>query len=579
MPDFIITTSNSKFKTSESIKKKWKYICNKNTHLYYNSRGYKEIKLANKTVHFIGDFIFRDNRPDLSSPKSIIKNVKGCYYCIIISDSCISVFSSFLNLLPIYYSDIQGTCSTNMAYFVPVSENQINKKFILESLLFHYPFSNRTINSEVSLLPTHNELIIKKDSQFKINSFLNIEDLYPSNINSTKKYRNYLSDKFISLSKLYFPEEKSAITFTSGFDGRTLVSCGLYHKKDFLTLSFGDKTNPDVTIPQKQASILNLEYKAYDAHNKKYVNEGFEQSGNELVLRSGGYNGFIYPHFLHLSQQIKEKSSFLLTGYGGSELFRAVHLSGGISSKALYNLFTFKNHSLLRKNILNDSGIDILNLDLFKIEFDELLEEIISYKENLSRSFSKNEALYYYVFNEILRKVFGFWLSGQSQYLNVRNPFLDFEFVKDILQSNIAGINNDFNTENPIKRFKGQLLYGEIIKKTNPVIYEMPTGKGYSPKALVEPLGIFKIIMPFITKRLNRKVQPVYLNNLGIISGFNSIKQSFNKIKYPDFFNETSVKNKISLINNYCSEQDRDQIMHAYSILKYLNYEKTNSIS
>jgi hypothetical protein len=82
------------------------------------------------------------------------------------------------------------------------------------------------------------------------------------------------------------------------------------------------------------------------------------------------------------------------------------------------------------------------------------LEKILQLRETKKNYFSINHFFYHYIFTEVFRKVFGAWTVAQMQEMNVRLPFLDYDFVLELLKTDLAGCNNDFFTHNPLKRLK-----------------------------------------------------------------------------------------------------------------------------
>ena len=163
--------------------------------------------------------------------------------------------------------------------------------------------------------------------------------------------------------------------------------------------------------------------------------------------------------------------------------------------------------------------MEFLNLSLFSSEMDSLVNDLQEYKSKIS-PLSKNQRFYKFIFDETFRKFFGMqFIQPMRQYINVINPYLDLKFIKELLKTDLAGVNNDFFTHNPFKRLKGQLFYAELIKKTYPLLYTLKTGKGYSPKDLLSFHGNVKIATSFTMKRLNKRIGAQNLNNLGILSG------------------------------------------------------------
>lgn len=173
--------------------------------------------------------------------------------------------------------------------------------------------------------------------------------------------------------------------------------------------------------------------------------------------------------------------------------------------------------------------------------------------------------------NNTIRKIFGSWQFAQSKYINVRSPFLDFNFVNSLYKTNFAGVYNDFYTENPVKRFNGQLLYALIIKTTNDTILKQKTGKGYSPNQLLSLAGKISLVYPFLLKRIKRKVQTENLDNLGLVTGIKHIMLQNRNENESKYFDGQMILKYSKKLNQYTSEKQRDALLNYYSISSILN--------
>lgn len=530
---------------------------------HYEENGTKMI--------IIGDLI--DSKETLFATKiEQIPRLKGNFYAIVVKKEEVRIFSSFLSVLPMYYTSDFDLISSSIDYIRENSPNVFttDKKFVLESLLFNYGFFNRTLYKEVSLVPSNHYVRINRLAT-EIKKHFETTSLFTNTVRKGKKSAYTLSNVFIAMTEAYFPDQKFDVAFTSGFDGRTLVSCARYHQKMFATFSFGRSENADVYIPKSNATALGIPYRYFDLGDPNYIHTFFIKSAEEYIKTCPGGNGLIYAHFLHSTIEIAKDSEYLISGVMGSELFRALHLTGAVTSQALVDVFTNDTEKELSASIRNSKALKSIRLEDFEQELEELILELIAYKSNMPNEYTQNQQFYIFVFEEVFRKFFGQWIYIQMHHINVRTPFLDYGFIKELLQTRYAGANNDFFTDNPLKRMKGQFLYADIIKKTNKTIYHQKTGKGYRPKDIRESLFLPNIILPFIKKRFQRKVHKVNLDNLGIISGVLSQKEMFKKlIKHTEWVNSEYLCDVLENLSPYTNEKDRDTLLMTLSLSKAL---------
>jgi hypothetical protein len=354
------------------------------------------------------------------------------------------------------------------------------------------------------------------------------------------------------------------------------VSCGLYYNIQFKTFSFGKPENDDVSIPEKNAIELNIPYQSLNLGNASYLEKDYIQSAIDFNQSSAGGNGFIYSHVSHASKKLAKESNYLLAGYFGSELFRALHIEGAVSSEALLFLFNTDDEVTIRNYLLKYVGFEFIHKHEFENEINELILELINYKNNLPKQLTKNQKMYVFVFEEIFRKLFGQWIVAQQEYLIVRTPFLDYEFINELLKTNFAGANADFLTKNPYKRMNGQVVYAHIIKKTNSTILYQKTGKGYRPIDIINKLYLTKLIGAFALKKLKRKVRKENLDNLSIISGDkSSFLNSLLNSNYNALFNTAKIVSQIPSLKPYMNEKQRDNILMSAALSSQLNQLKS----
>jgi hypothetical protein len=267
------------------------------------------------------------------------------------------------------------------------------------------------------------------------------------------------------------------------------------------------------------------------------------------------------------AKNVSGSSEYLITGYCGSELFRALHIQGAITSSELVNVFKKIKDKELIDSLWNSEKLIFLRKEKYTDEFQELVDEVLLFRKNRPKEITDNQFFYYFIFTEVFRKIFGSWTAAQFSEMHVRVPFLDYAFIQELLKTDLAGINNDFFIHNPFKRYKGQLLYAEIIRQSSPEMFKLYTGKGYRPSDMMSFRGKINIVLPYINKKLNRKIKPLNLDNLGLISGYNAHRSQIENTFYalPDFdipkLLEMSAK-----LNKYTREVIRDRIFQSASL-------------
>lgn len=568
MTNFVIT--KEKILTEDSYNKFESYDLINYTMLIDGNYLLFQNKIGQKLI-IIGDCINKYIVKEESSySKELIIRLKGVFIAFIIEENKFQIIPSLFGFPPVYYSSNYKTISNSLELIKNIEgiTPRLNKRFVLESYLFNYSFSNQTYLNGVYRLESFS--LIQWQNKISIERYLDLRDFFNNNPISGKEELEYLSSLFLANVKEYFSESENSITFTSGFDGRTILSSAIYHSVIFNAFSLGQKGNDDVVIPLRDSKDLNIPYHYYDLGLLSYQKQYFGLA-KKMSQITGGFNGFLYAHFLYGVNKEKNYSNTLLTGYCGSELFRALHIQGAVTSKELISIFIEPEDLKLKDILWNSTKLKFIERYNYTEAFDELFSEILKFRTTKNNYISINHFFYYYIFTEVFRKVFGSWTVAQMEEMNVRIPFLDYNFVFELLKTDLAGCNNDFFTQNPLKRLKGQLLYAEIIRQSNSQLYKMKTGKGYRPIDLLTLQGKVRILFPYLKKKLVKQSIKPNLDNLGIISAYQYNKNDIDSLyKNLEGFEISRIFESSNNLNSYTTEEERDILLQTASLASIL---------
>lgn len=492
-----------------------------------------------------------------------ISNLGGFYYAIYINNqnNIIKIFSCIFNILPVYYVN-DGTniiVSSKAELICKITGNKtINNKYILERILFNYSFLDETIFQQIKLLPSNHYIEI--DDRCNIKKHFDITNYFVSEPRKGKKVLEEIAFNFIDSTAKYFPDEEVALSFTSGFDGRTLVAIGKKLNSNIFTYSFGSPDSIDITFPFKQHETIGIEFKSFILGDK-YVKEKSLRCGLDIIEKTEGNSSFGRAHYRYASEELSKRVRHIITGNFGSELFRAFHNPGVVISQEMISFFNSDNDKWI-DNIITSDKLKYLNIQSYKPEFEQLIEELKHYK-NEYKGLVKSRCFYKYIFEEVFRKYFGPEIVMQNYFMKNRSPYLDPVFIKYLLTTNYAGVYSKFFTHNPVKRFKGQLPYSYIINKAYPPLMNLITGKGYYPIDLLTIGGKIRLIKSRLLKRSNQindafSVHACFLYNKKYYSEIKVNQHLFNKKEIEKYFSVNRIGNI-------------DDIIHIISLNYYLN--------
>lgn len=560
-------------------------------------KTFTKLNFSNFNFYFVGNLIDLRNKEgeglvflgDCINPRNTERDIlykvggepKGNYYLFHITDHKIALKSSGFGILPVFYCLQEGVVASNVKLITDLFhlDYTFNKKWLVNQLLFNYQFNDFTVYEEIRMLSAF-AVLEYNDKSIGLVRTSRIYDFFVQTPLKWKEQLKPLSQKFIEICNQYFPNENFYISFTGGFDGRTIVSVAKHLKKTFKTFSYGRRDNDDVFIPKRNSEKLGIEYK-WIALDQEYVNKHYLSCAINFLEQTSGGNGFLYAHVNYSANQIGQQTNTLISGIGGSELFRAMHIAGAVFSPALVQLFKSKTVDDYRAFIQKSPAFKYLRIEEYESAIEEVAFDCWKYRTSLPEHLTLNQQMYVFVFEEVFRKFFGNWLLAQSNDVIVRTPFLDIDFVIDLLKTELAGVYSDFMTENPLKRYKGQVFYSEVIRRSSHKIFWQETGKGYPP-ALVRYASLRPLlVIPFVSKRLIRNFKKENLDNLAIISGV--MHNCYDlKIHEIETFKFEELLYDVKALNPYTDEIRRDNILMLISIYQYLaslkSKYKTNAL-
>lgn len=506
---------------------------------------------------------------------SFISEVKGHCVVLWIERERISIASSYFSFLPVFYLTKKKFIGNHWEAVIGHSNCEVDETFIIESHLFNYPIGDSTLYQDVKVLDSFTVLEIC-GLEFNFKPLVDIRTWFHKEVDLSIGLEA-LAREFISSCNAYFTCEEELITFTSGFDGRTILAAAMAFGKDVRTFSMGRVENDDVYNPKANADELKIPFETIDLSSKKYLS-AFLHSSKRMSQLSGGRNGFLYPHFYYCTEHFKTLP-VMHTGYCGSELFRALHVAGAVTSKELVSIFLEQDEVKLREIIFSSKRLRFIQPHVIERNEKVLWERIESIRSQQHQFNNTNHFFYYFIFKEVFRKVFGFWTTTQFENIKIRTPFLDMSFIQLLLKSEYAGCNNSFFTHNPLKRYKGQLLYAQILKTLNSPLFQMMTGKNYKPSQLLSFRGQMSIILPYVRRKWRKKKGVPYIDNLGLITGY---KQSWTAIqsgldKVREYYAVDDVIDAYKDMHPYMSEVERDMLFQIASLSLTLKDDEIGS--
>lgn len=455
-------------------------------------------------IEFLGDPVFRERG---ALPQSILDKeghvdadklfdqVPGHYYWFHWRGDALECGSSFCAILPVFHRYVSGHTDISSSSFRIARAHRIiadDRGYLLERRLFNYPLFDRTPWTSIRLLPAHSKLVATTDG-LKTQRYFAIKDHFGQGDRSSAKDMDELCEAFEQECAVQLPQTGFALSFTGGFDGRTLLSAALkLGRKGYSTYGFGRPGESDIALPEKQARELGVAYSPI-LLDDRYLKEDALASALAFMELSDHAGNLGRPHYQYAARTLSSSHTHLVTGNFGSELFRALHAPGALMTEHLVSVFG-KGDATWRTAIISAAGPE------FAREAAELVGELEVYLAAAPR-LNASERFYRYVFDELFRKYFGPEIVVQGHFLRNRTPFLSLRFVRALHHTAWAGVHSRLFETSKILRVKGQVFYAEYLRRACPALYRMPTNKGYAPPDVAERWRLPLLAAKFAWKR------------------------------------------------------------------------------
>lgn len=426
----------------------------------------------------------------------LFDQVPGHYYWFHWREEALECGSSFCGILPVFHRCVDGrTDISSSAFRIARSQGLAadDRGYLLERRLFSYPLFERTPWRSIRLLPAHSKLVANTDGLVPQRYFA-IEDHFGQGDRSSAQDMAGLCEAFEEECALQLPETSFALSFTGGFDGRTLLGAALkLGRKGFGTYGFGRPGESDIVLPEKQARELGIPYSPI-LLDDRYLAEEALSSALAFMELSDHAGNLGRPHYHYAARKLAGSHTHLVTGNFGSELFRALHAPGALMTEHLVEVFG-RTGTGWCSALMNAAGEEFVS------EANELVDGIEAYLASTMR-LNASQRFYRYVFDELFRKYFGPEIMVQGHFLPNRTPFMSLRFVRALHHTAWAGVHSRLFETDRIRRLKGQAFYASYLRRAWPALYRMPTNKGYGPPDVAERWRLPLLATGFAWKRM-----------------------------------------------------------------------------
>jgi hypothetical protein len=422
-----------------------------------------------------------------------VQKLKGNFTVILVDCECTrcTLYNSRFGISPFYYALDRNSFlfSTSLSVLIKhlSKKPDFDKTAISELALFNYPLGSRTYFRNVYMLCPA-EIVYANSKGLRKELWWEVRSLYEVGLFSKYEALEMGSDLFHRVvNSLASDVSKVCVSFTSGFDSRSLLAALDKSNDDVLTYSFGIPGSLNVEIPKSIAAELDIAYQPMLLDG--VYEHVYDEYAMKALLLSDCLSTVERANYPYTFRRLADFSSVTITGLFGSELLRTFQNVGHIVSSRLVRLNVAADPcAVLKDMILKSQQPCYFAPDIITQSIDEINSDISEILVKRFGDMNANMRFYMFLLTEGLRKYFGAEVHMERPWSVNRFPFLDEEFVEFLFRSPFAGVYSRAIKPTVTNRYFSQYFYAYIIRKYRPELLTALTDHGYPPRDVLSPV-------------------------------------------------------------------------------------------
>ncbi len=365
---------------------------------------------------------------------------------------------------------------------------------LAEYFFLNYPLRHRTLHRNLARLPSGHYLVWSPGNAPEIHAYYSHADRLFSQELRPEIGRRQIVEAFIETTRA-LANSTTGLLLTGGFDSRVvLAALQSAPGVQVHALTFGDPASGNVSTARKVAERAGVRFQNLDP-NPVFRRE-FYHWARINTLATDGLEVATKAHYLWALSTVNPPPPVLLSGTGGSELFRQTGVLGTIYSPLLLSLLE-SAHPPTLEQLATLPQARWLHVDTFTEDARAGLRQDLA---ALLQRPPHERIAYFHVFNlaELFPRYFENEMRVEQLYTVKRYPFLDLDFVELVFASAaVSPLRAHLFKKSrwaPLKRLR---FYTEVLQKTLPALARMETDRGIRPDYASHPWGLIRSLIGY----------------------------------------------------------------------------------
>ena len=428
---------------------------------------------------------------------ALTEEIKGSFAILILDkqEQVTHVITDPLNVRPVYYcqeasrlvvsTSLSALLHHRRSLSLPV---ELNQPALIEYYLFEYTLNDDTYVRHVQTMPTGSWLRFS-GQKLRVENYWNVFE----RLNNFKvrydeaKATDLLEDILKQNLDLYVSEPgRTAVALTGGYDSRTNLALLGERASDYFLYSYGIADTYDLSIPQRIAQRLQLNYRPI------LLDEAYERNFNEnarlAVALGDGIAEANRANYLYAFRQLSEDYDYILTGLFGSELIKHPTSVGNFINQDTKDLLlSDQPEQHLDATLQRAAASGYLDADVIQTYGNEVKQRV------LGNPFIVNDhpmpvKYFYYLLMVGIRKYFMKEIKVERPFVENLHPFFDIEFIEALLQTPFPWVHHWKGQRNLIRSIETHKFYVTVIQRNQPQLNDILSTHAYTPRYLLNRL-------------------------------------------------------------------------------------------
>ncbi len=407
--------------------------------------------------------------------KHIEKLTNGYLLVISKKESTITLFTDIFGYYHLFslQREKEIYVTSDFKYLLDLSDNKVDDYALLDLVLFNYMLLDRTLMRDIKRLKGGTELVFGNEG-FVMNIKYNFAENFVFSTVSKSFKPSVLGDILVdNLSKDISKEHDIKLTMTGGFDSRALLAASNRLGLNFSSFTFGQEGNIEMETPKYFINKFATEHKNY-LLNDKYLKRLHAIVDVFIDANLDNPTMLDLPQYSYIKEQSEPAN--IITGFMGGEIMAGQSIGSQVTFTGFAaKLITSYNRDELKIAFKSEvMKIDFLNKERFLHLTDGYLDTLTTYMHH-----PQNLNLLRFLINEKFAKFFGTINKVFMYHSNLVIPFMNVDYIRYILNSDISFLRKKPFYQNPFKNFGYKSFYARMVKYLSPVLGETKLDRLY----------------------------------------------------------------------------------------------------